>query len=72
MLQICPLLVAVPSNCTTGDVRLVDGGSEVEGRVEICRDGVWGAITEYSWDHRDAEVTCRQLGYPSECECIQL
>ena len=40
----------------------------MEGRVEMCRDGVWGAITELSWDHPDAKVTCRQLGYPSECE----
>ena len=67
-----PPLVVVPSNCTNGDVRLVDGGNEMEGRVEICRGGVWGAITELSWDHPDAEVTCRQLGYPSECECMQL
>jgi len=61
----------VPSNCTTGAVRLVDGRNETEGRVEVCRSGVWGAVGflnyNYPWNFRNARVTCRQLGYPSEC-----
>ena len=61
--------ISVPSSCATGDVRLVDGGSEMEGRVEMCRGGVWGAVYDYSgWNYNDVKVICRQLGYPSECE----
>ena len=61
--------ILVPSSCTTGNVRLVDGDNEMEGRVEVCRGGVWGAVYDYSgWNFNDAQVTCRQLGYPSECE----
>ena len=64
--------ISVPSPCTTGNVRLVDGGSEREGRVEVCRGGVWGAVAEYKWDFNDAKVTCRQLGYPSDCELASM
>ena len=40
----------------------------MEGRVEVCRGGVWGAVYDSGWNFNDAQVTCRQLGYPSECE----
>ena len=40
----------------------------MEGRVEVCRGGVWGAVYESGWNFNDAQVTCRQLGYPSECK----
>jgi len=40
----------------------------MEGRVEMCRGGVWGAIYDSGWDFNDAQVTCQQLGYPSNCE----
>jgi len=63
---------SVPSNCTTGDVRLVNGRDEMEGRVEVCRSGVWGAIGNrkffFEWSYSNARVTCRQLGYPSQCK----
>ena len=52
-------------------VTLVDGDSEMEGRVEVCRGGVWGAVYDSTgWNFNDAQVTCRQLGYPSECELV--
>jgi len=62
------LLILVPSSCTTGAVTLMDGRSGMEGRVEMCRGGVWGAIHDSGWDFNDAQVTCQQLGYPSNCE----
>ncbi len=36
--------------------------------MEVCLDGVWSAIAAYSWSFEDAIVTCKQLGFPSECE----
>jgi len=62
------LLILVPSSCTTGAITLVDGRSGMEGRVELCRGGVWGAVYDREWDFNDAQVTCQQLGYPFNCE----
>jgi deleted-in-malignant-brain-tumors protein 1 len=46
-------------------VRLADGVSSYEGRVDICHNGVWGTICRNSWNYQDAAVVCRQLGFTS-------
>ena len=49
--------------CSYGDIRLVNGLTSLEGRVEICIDETYGTVCEDSWDDDDAEVVCRQIGY---------
>ena len=61
-------LYVVTSSCTEGQVRLADGSTTYEGRVEVCHGGVWVAIYDSGWSYYDALVVCRQLGYPYKCK----
>jgi len=45
-------------------IRLADGQSTNEGRVEICIRGVWGSVCDHSWGSSNARVVCRALGLP--------
>ena len=54
--------------CTQGEVRLVNGSSEYNGRLEVCNDGVWGTVTSDAWTHYESRVVCRQLGYSGLCQ----
>ena len=51
------------SNCTNGDVRLVGGVSQYQGRVEVCLNRAWGTVCAYStWGSMEAKIICNQIG----------
>ena len=59
-------------DCTDGEMRLVSASGEItgatdgevrNGRLEICYQGVWGAVYDPDWSAIDAAVTCQQLGF---------
>ena len=51
------------TNDQEGNIRLVGGSSEYEGRVEVCSRGEWGTLCNPSWSDAEAAVVCRQLGF---------
>lgn len=51
------------TDCSDGDVRLVEGFSDYEGYTEVCFDGVYRRVCGNDrWFVQDASVVCRQLG----------
>ena len=52
-------------------VRLVDGPTIYEGRVEVQYNGTWGTVCNYGLNLHDAQVLCRQLGFGKAVAAIQ-
>ncbi|XP_069753715.1 scavenger receptor cysteine-rich domain-containing protein DMBT1-like isoform X3 [Narcine bancroftii] len=42
-------------------LRLVNGESGCDGRVEVYHGGVWGRVFDTQWNFNNADVVCRQL-----------
>ena len=51
------------SSFSSGSVRLTNGNTPTEGRVEIWYSNQWYTVCDDSWESSDATVVCRQLGY---------
>ena len=58
-----PSGIIIGSQFRDGDLRLVGGSYQWEGRVEIFYSGSWGSITDPNWTSEDAAVACRMMGY---------
>ena len=51
--------------CIGINIRLAEGSSYNEGRVEIDYNSEWGTVCDDGWDNTDAGVVCRKLGFGS-------
>ena len=45
------------------ETRIIGEGAHT-GRVEVLHNGQWGTICTVGWDTTDAQVACRDAGYP--------
>ena len=54
---------AVAAQYGDGNLRLVGGSYQWEGRVEVFFNRSWGTITDSNWTSEDAQAVCRTLGY---------
>ena len=53
-----------------GDLRLRDGSSATNGRLEVYLGGGWGDVCEDGFGDEEGEVACRQLGYPGFSQLV--
>ena len=53
------------TDCTEGDVRLINGTFQFEGIIQVCYDGEWGTVCDDDWYFtfsNNTKVVCQQLG----------
>ena len=60
--------ISVDESYHNGDVRLVGGAHNWEGRVEILWNGAWGTISDSHLDLNEAKTICKQLGLSAKSE----
>ena len=50
-------------NCKNGEMRLMEGKEEWEGRLEVCYNKRWGTVSGDKWTLTNSHVICNALGY---------
>ena len=51
------------ATCIEGELRLVEGETEWDGRLEVCLSQRWGTVGNDGWTEVNRQVVCNALGY---------
>ena len=51
------------ADCVDGEVRLSEGRTELEGRLEVCSGRRWGTAGSEGWSQVNTQIVCNDLGY---------
>ena len=55
------------NECISGEVRLANSSNNIEGRVEICTEGMWVSVCDRNWGTTETRIFCKQLlGHPAK------
>ena len=55
------------NKCISGEVRLANSSNNIEGRVEICTEGMWVSVCDRYWGIAETRAFCKQLlGHPAK------
>ena len=66
------VLFPLQAMCTNGDLSLVGGLSDNEGRLELCYNNQWGTVCDDGWSQASTNVACRQLGVTDNTHGLSL
>ena len=56
-------MVVYADGCVDGELRLVEGETEWEGRLEVCFNQRWGTVGNDGWTEVNSQVMCNAFGY---------
>ena len=62
-LHVCHSFTIGCTSAEQGIIRLANGSTPYEGRVELCYNNQWGTVCDDSWGTIDAGMACQQLGF---------
>ena len=53
------------NRCISGEFRLANSSNNIEGRVEICTEGIWVSVCDRNWRRFETRLFCEQLLGPT-------
>ena len=69
--KIMPVAIILDNGTAPLPIRLVEGNSILQGRIEILYYRIWGTICRKNFNLNSANVACRSLGFPGASRVLR-